>query len=92
MVAGQDPVEAVYILKDYIVHTHAKDGIKLENGYQELPLGTGGVPFPAYLAALKEIGYDGFLTIERECGEDRYGDIKTAVDFLKETLAKVYGG
>lgn len=26
MVAGQDPVEAVEILKDYIVHTHAKDG------------------------------------------------------------------
>ena len=26
MVAGDDPVQAVYNLKDYIVHTHAKDG------------------------------------------------------------------
>jgi len=29
MVTGDDPVQAVYNLRDYIVHTHAKDGIKL---------------------------------------------------------------
>lgn len=26
MVSGDDPVEAAHTLKDYIVHTHAKDG------------------------------------------------------------------
>ena len=30
MVTGQDAVEAVEILKDYIVHTHVKDGRKLD--------------------------------------------------------------
>jgi len=30
MVTGDDPVEGVRILKDYIVHTHAKDGIMLK--------------------------------------------------------------
>ena len=30
MVTDDDPVEAVYTLKDYIVHTHAKDGILLK--------------------------------------------------------------
>ena len=29
MVTGDDPAKAVYTLKDYIVHTHAKDGIRL---------------------------------------------------------------
>lgn len=29
MVAGDDPVKAVYTLRDYIVHTHAKDGRRL---------------------------------------------------------------
>lgn len=29
MVTGDDPVQAVYTLKDYIVHTHAKDGKRL---------------------------------------------------------------
>ncbi len=28
MVTGDDPVEGVKVLKDYIVHTHAKDGIR----------------------------------------------------------------
>jgi sugar phosphate isomerase/epimerase len=28
MVTGDDPVQAVYTLKDYIVHTHAKDGVR----------------------------------------------------------------
>lgn len=91
MVAGQDPVEAVYILKDYIVHTHAKDGVKLEQGWQELPLGNGGVPYPAYLAALKDIGYDGFLTIERECGATPIDDIRMAYNFQQDNLKKIYG-
>ncbi|MCL1964580.1 MAG: sugar phosphate isomerase/epimerase [Firmicutes bacterium] len=29
MVTGDDPAQAVYTLGDYIVHTHAKDGVKL---------------------------------------------------------------
>ncbi len=91
MCAGQDPVEAVHILKDYIVHTHAKDGIKLsDDDYDEKPLGQGGVPFPEYIAALNEIGYDGFLTIEREAGATRFQDIKNAVAFLTDILSGIY--
>ncbi len=30
MVTGDDPVKGVYTLKDYIVHTHAKDGIMVK--------------------------------------------------------------
>ncbi|GGA10394.1 hypothetical protein GCM10008018_64830 [Paenibacillus marchantiophytorum] len=29
MVTGDDPVQGVYTLKDYIVHTHVKDGVRL---------------------------------------------------------------
>ena len=90
MLCGQDPVEAVHILKDYIVHTHAKDGVMLENGYQELPLGTGGVPYIEYLAALRDEGYEGFLTIERECGDTPEKDIQIAYDFLSSALKKLY--
>ncbi|MDY3937459.1 MAG: sugar phosphate isomerase/epimerase family protein [Oscillospiraceae bacterium] len=104
MVTGDDPVKAVHNLKDYIVHTHAKDGRQLyyldpeviygmkqnvivtEDSFIEVPLGEGSVDFPAYLKALEEIGYDGFLTIEREVGDDPEKDIRKAVDFLKETM------
>ena len=107
MVTGDDPVAAVYNLKDYIVHTHAKDGNLLIKGnpeyiyrvvhpipeevasmkfFEEVPLGTGSVDFPPYLKALEDIGYRGFLTIEREVGEDPAKDIKTAYDFLKDVI------
>lgn len=101
MVTGDDPVEAVYTLKDYIVHTHAKDGKRLyyrepekvygivyeesldSPSFQELPLGEGNVDFKRYLQALEDIGYTGFLTIEREVGEDPEGDIRKAVEYLR---------
>lgn len=101
MVTDDDPVQAVYTLRDYIVHTHAKDGRKLYDldpeiiyrvvedepvtspAFIELPLGEGDVPFDAYLKALDDIGYRGFLTIEREVGDDPVRDIRAAVDFLK---------
>lgn len=90
MVAGDDPVQGVYTLRNYIVHTHAKDGIKTgEKSWQELPLGKGGVDFDKYLAALNDIGYTGYLTIEREVGDNPAADIGMAVDFLKEKLAKL---
>ena len=104
MVTGDDPVQAVYNLKDYIVHTHAKDGIKLKESdpeviygiiedviqegsyFEEVPLGRGGVPFKEYLKALDDIGYKGYLTIEREVGENPTADIALAVDYLKELI------
>lgn len=102
MVAGDDPVKAVHNLKEYIVHTHAKDGRMLRrvnpetiyNGtldfaeapFIELPLGQGDVDFPAYLGALNDIGYTGYLTIEREVGDDPEGDIRLAVNFLQSLI------
>ncbi len=110
MVTGDDPVKAVYTLRDFIVHTHAKDGImikqtdpkiiydffaeggiedlRMSDYFLELPLGEGKVDFDAYLAALEDIGYHGFLTIERECGADPYADIKKAADFLRSKINK----
>ena len=85
MVTGDDPVQAVYNLKDYIVHTHAKDG-RRNYSFTELPLGTGNVDFAAYLKALDEIGYHGFLTVEREVGDTPEKDIRTAVEFLQKLI------
>ncbi len=110
MVTGDDPVEGVRILGDYIVHTHAKDGVmkqktdpkviydffaeggiedmRMSDYFLETPLGQGSVDFPAYLKALEEVGYSGFLTIEREVGGEPEKDIAEAVQFLKNILGK----
>ena len=103
MVTKDDPVQAVYTLKDYIVHTHAKDGVNLkpcdpekiyaemdhgawdsEPAFKEVPLGQGAVDFPKYLKALEDVGYRGFLTIEREVGGNPAADIGEAVKFLNK--------
>jgi len=78
---GFDQLGGVKVLADYIVHTHAKDGLKDQR--KEVPLGEGDVDFPKWVALLDEIGYDGFLTIEREVGDDPVGDIVKAVQFLR---------
>ena len=106
MVTGQDAVEAVSILKNYIVHTHVKDGRKLDHelkaetvyhafavggvaaliackGFEELPIGQGDVDWKSYMKALREIGYDGYLTIEREAGDAPFDDIRSAVKFIR---------
>ena len=105
-VHNEDPVQAVYNLKDYIIHTHAKDSkwIKPSNPealylpdiyniprqerghYQEMPLGEGMVPWERYLKALKDIGYDGYLTIERENGDNREQDIVNGKNILDNIL------
>ncbi|MFD0710712.1 sugar phosphate isomerase/epimerase family protein [Paenibacillus sp. GCM10027626] len=112
MVTGDDPVVGVHNLKDYIVHTHAKDGIRLHQVdpriiygslgfeplsheklaematggefFREVPLGEGKVDWPAYIQALQDIGYKGYLTIEREVGTNPEEDIAKAVQFLKQ--------
>ena len=110
MVTGDNPVQAVYNLKDYIFHTHAKDGRKLIDkdpeiiygirpnlvedeiqegtAFMELPLGEGCVDFDNYPKALDSIGYRGFLTIEREVGENPKKDIGAAVEFLNSKIGE----
>ncbi|MCD6219260.1 sugar phosphate isomerase/epimerase [Candidatus Calescamantes bacterium] len=60
-----------------------------EKHFRELPLGEGKVNFPEYLKALKEVGYDYFLTVEREVGENPVEDIRKAVEFLNKLLREL---
>lgn len=69
-----------------IVYGIKKDVIVTDDSFIEVPLGEGSVNWPNYLAALEEIGYNGFLTIEREVGDKPEVDIRAAVDFLKNVM------
>ena len=79
MLRTPDP-EVVYGL------TNGSNETEFGPAFEEVPLGQGSVPYEGYLAALKEIGYHGFLTIEREVGSNPVDDIATAVKFLKERI------
>ncbi len=68
-----DPME-IYHMVDHVVDC--------DEYFKEVPLGEGSVDWPRYLEALEAIGYRGFLTIEREVGQDPAADIQMAIDFL----------
>ncbi len=104
MCAGDNAVEAVHNLGEYIVHTHAKDGYQLKQEdlhllyataqaeqyhdvyIREMRLGEGNVHFPEYLQALADVGFRGFLTIERECGNSPALDIAYGAGYLRALI------
>lgn len=82
-----NPVDALDVFGEYVCDIHAKDGKYPTNGHdlgQETVVGQGKVNFPAFIARLKEIGYDRTLIIEREIwGEQQIKDIKDTKAYLE---------
>jgi sugar phosphate isomerase/epimerase len=80
-----EPCEAVGVLAPWIKHIHIKDAIRTKQPGpwgMEVPWGEGEVGAENFLKALKEIGYEGTLAVEREWGDDRFDDIRLAVERL----------
>lgn len=85
-----NPVDALDVFGKYIKGVHAKDGLYPTSGVslgKEVRLGEGKVNFPALITRLKELGYSGSLTIEREIsGEQQIQDILAAKKFLEALI------
>ena len=85
-----NPVDALDVFGQYVRSVHAKDGLYPTDPYRlghEVKIGQGKVNFPALLARLTEIGYQGPLIIEREIsGEQQVIDMKEAVTYLSALL------
>ncbi|MBV8553584.1 MAG: sugar phosphate isomerase/epimerase [Acidobacteriaceae bacterium] len=90
-----DPLEAFDVLGKHVISVHCKDGDwpsldqPLALGI-ERPLGQGSVDFPAFIKKLKESGYRGILSIEREASDEaqRDGDIRQAITLLKKLTGR----
>lgn len=85
-----NPVDALDVIGKYVRDVHAKDGRYPTTGRhlgEETPLGQGKVNFPALIAGLKALGYDGPLTIEREIsGDQQTRDILAAKELLEKLI------
>jgi sugar phosphate isomerase/epimerase len=88
MMNGFNPYASVQALAGRIVHTHAKDArlSSASRAAQEVPLGHGDIDWMKYLATLEEVEYRGWLTIERETGENRLADVAAGVSFLRRLI------
>ena len=86
-------VDALDIIGKYVRCMHAKDGEYPTNGRElglEKPIGKGRANFPALIAKLKELGYDGSIVIEREIAEgpERDRDILESKTYLERLISQ----
>lgn len=95
-----DPIEALKKVGRYVGSIHCKDakwaaeGDRGKGWGREVALGEGDVGMETYLRTLKEIGYTGPLTIEREIPHDpvqQKKDIGAAVSLLTSLRTKILG-
>jgi sugar phosphate isomerase/epimerase len=83
-----DPVEGLRLLAPWVISVHMKDGDSRLHPRvlgKERPLGQGAVGVERFIAALREIGFQGPLNIERETEDqaERWRDIAEAVRLLE---------
>ena len=92
------PIEALKAVAPHVRSVHCKDGTWSDQPGQtwgqEVALGEGDVDIRKYLQTLKEIGYEGPLTIEREIPEDperQKVEIGGAIELLNRLKAEILG-
>ncbi|WP_437223912.1 sugar phosphate isomerase/epimerase family protein [Planctomicrobium sp. SH661] len=74
-------------LHDLIGHFEIRDAIRDYDGRgKEVPVGRGEVDWDEVAALIEEMGYNGWLNVDRQEGSDQAGDIERAVKYLKNLL------
>ena len=93
-----EPIEALRQVGAHVRSVHCKDGTWSDQPGEtwgaEVALGQGDVGMETYLRTLKDIGYEGPLTIEREIPQDperQKAEIGGAIDLLKRLRGEILG-
>lgn len=89
-----NPVDALDVFGRYVRNIHAKDGLYPTNGHdlgKETRIGEGKVDFRALFARLHALGYDSYVTIEREIsGDQQLIDILESREYLQSIINEIY--
>ena len=83
-----DPIAGLKTLLPFVASCHIKDANRTKTPGtwgDEVAVGTGQVDWPAFFATLGP-GFTGTLAFEREAGEQRLDDLKTANEFVRRIL------
>jgi L-ribulose-5-phosphate 3-epimerase len=81
-----NPIEALRALGPWIRQVHIKDARRTQvpgTWGEEVVAGTGEVEWRAFFTTLEQIGFRGDLCIEREAGNQRVADIRTAREMIE---------
>jgi len=81
--SGLSAADSIRLLKDRVVSSHIKDIAK--GGTSVVPAGTGRANLEEALKALKEVGFDGPISIEHEANWDNnVPDVMTYVELVSK--------
>jgi sugar phosphate isomerase/epimerase len=90
MYGKANPIDALDVFGELVMGVHAKDGKYPTSSRRlgaETRIGEGKVNFPEFIKKLHEVGYDGYLSIEREIsGEQQRADILESIDYLNNII------
>lgn len=81
-----DPIEALKALAPWVKQIHLKDAVRTTTPGQwgtEVPIGAGDVNWANFFEAVKAVGLEVDMCIEREAGEDRAADIHAGLTHLE---------
>ncbi|MDA7979334.1 MAG: sugar phosphate isomerase/epimerase [Pirellulales bacterium] len=87
---GHPPLDYIGRFGNQIAHVHARDATRDARSLRgvETTLGRGEVDFPVLLAALEEVGYQGYLTLERGFSNDPAFEIERGAMYLRQLIAE----
>jgi sugar phosphate isomerase/epimerase len=82
---GFDPLASLAALAGKVAYIHARDAraATVGGGAREVPVGAGDIEWIMFVATLESIDYQGYLTVDRESGDDRFRDAAAGVKFLQ---------
>ena len=90
MYGKANPLDGLKVIGKYVKALHAKDGLYPVNPQdlgKEVPIPTGEVNFPAIVSYLRNIGFNGHITIEYELGEQNKDYILKTKNYLEKVIA-----
>jgi len=83
---GELPIVGVSAVAEYTVMVHVKDYVFVNNKQVACPTGEGVIDFKSCFRALKDVNYDGWLSLEYECG---IGDPKQGITTSLVNMRKI---
>ena len=87
-----DPIQAMQLLREHIVHVHMKDAISTKSPGtwgEEVAAGTGEVDWDAFFDVVQGLDRKIDVVIEREAGDQRVEDIRTALRLAQQQMDRV---
>jgi sugar phosphate isomerase/epimerase len=86
---GFDPEETLRSLRDRVAYFQARDArpASASKAAQEVPVGHGHIDWMRMMETLEEIGYQDWVTVRQDSGENRMAGVSAGVQVLQRLMS-----